>query len=127
MTTEPILVTVTEKPFYVYTNPSFSKLLEIGPLLRFTAYNKNKIIYVWNYYSGFHTHVSVGLKFLENFNSVDFLRGHAGNNNDETYKMVGSDFLTSFIGKMTNKDKVFLNNLLNQDWGWVDDYIKITG
>ena len=40
--------------------------------------------------------------------------------------MVGSDFLNSFVGKMTNKDKVFLNNLLNQDWDWVDDYIKIT-
>ncbi len=41
--------------------------------------------------------------------------------------MVGSDFLTSFIGKMTSKDRIFLNNLLNQDWGWIDNYIKVTG
>jgi hypothetical protein len=127
MTNEPLLVSITEKPFYVYTNPSFSELLEIGPLLRFTANNKNKIIYVWDYYHGFHAQVSVGLKFLETFNSTDFLRGHAGKNDNEIYQMVGSDFLNSFVGKMTNKDKVFLNNLLNQNWDWVDNYIKITG
>ncbi len=57
---------------------------------------------------------------------MDFLRGHAGKNDDGTYEMVGSDFLNSFVGKMTGKEKVFLNNLLNQDWGWVDDYIEVT-
>ena len=41
--------------------------------------------------------------------------------------MVASEFLNSFVGKMTSKDKVFLNNLLNQDWDWVDDFIKVTG
>jgi hypothetical protein len=40
--------------------------------------------------------------------------------------MVGSDFLQSFVGKLDSKEKVFLNNLLNQDWSWIDDYIKIT-
>ena len=37
MANEPLLISVADKPFYVYTNPSFSELLEIGPLLRFTA------------------------------------------------------------------------------------------
>jgi hypothetical protein len=37
MTSEPLLITVTDKPFYVFTNPSFSELSKIGPLLRFTA------------------------------------------------------------------------------------------
>ena len=94
--------------------------------MRFTANNGNKIIYVWNFYDGFHAQVSIGLKFLETFSSTDLLRGHAGKNDNGTYEMVGSDFLNSFVGKMTSKDKVFLNNLLNQDWDWVDDYIKIT-
>lgn len=126
MTTEPILISTTGKPFHVYTNPSLSQLSEIAPLVRFTANNANKVIYVWNYYDGFHAHVSIGLKFTDNFSSLDFLRGHAGKKDNGIYEMVGSDFLNSFVGKMTSKDKVFLNNLLNQDWDWVDDYIKIT-
>ena len=127
MANEPLLVTVTEKPFYVYTNPSFAELSRIAPLVRFTANNANKTVYVWNYYDGYHTHTSVGLKFLETFNSTDFLRGHAGKNDDGYYEMVGSDFLNDFVGKMTNKEKLFLNNLLSQNWDWVNEYIKITG
>ena len=126
MTTEPILISTTDKPFHVFTNPSFSELLGIGPLVRFTANNGNKVIYVWNFYEGFHAHVSIGLKFTDNFSSLDFLRGHAGKKDSGTYEMAGSDFLNSFVGKMTSKDKVFLNNLLNQDWDWVDDYISVT-
>ena len=125
MTNEPLIVTVTEKPFYVYTNPSFSELSRIAPLVRFTANNKNKIIYAWNYYDGFHTQVSVGLKFLETFNSTDFLRGHAAVT-DNGASMIGSDFLESFVGKMTRKDRIFLNNLFNQDWDWVDKFIIIS-
>lgn len=127
MKTEPLLVTITEKPFYVYTNPTFSELSKIGPLIRFFANNGNKVVYAWNFYDGFHAQVSVGLKFLETFNSTNLLRGHAGKNDNGYYEMVGSDFLNSLVGKMTSKEKIFLNNLLNQDWGWVDDYIKITG
>jgi hypothetical protein len=126
LTTEPILISFNDKSFHVFTNPSLSELSKIGPLVRFTANNGNKIIYVWNFYDGFHAQVSIGLKFLETFSSTDLLRGHAGKNDNGTYEMVGSDFLNSFVGKMTSKDKVFLNNLLNQDWDWVDDYIKIT-
>lgn len=126
MTTEPILVSFTEKPFHVFTNPSFSELSKIGPLVRFIANNGNKVIYVWNFYDGFHTHVSIGLKFAENFSSSELLRGHAGKNDNGTYEMVGSNFLNSFLEKMTGKEKIFLNNLLNQNWDWVDDYIKIT-
>ncbi|MDR3613067.1 MAG: hypothetical protein P4L53_05855, partial [Candidatus Obscuribacterales bacterium] len=98
----------------------------LTPLVRFFANNANKVIYVWNFYDGFHSQISISLKFLENFSSSDLLRGSAGKNDDGHYEMVGSQFLNSFVGKMTNKDKVFLNNLLNQDWDWVDDYIKIT-
>ena len=127
MAGEPVLVSANAKSFQVHTNPSSSELLKIGPLVRFTANNANKVIYVWNYYDGFHAHVSIGLKLSENFSSLDFLRGHAGKNDDGTYEMVGSDFLTSFIGKMTSKDRIFLNNLLNQDWDWVNDFIKVTG
>ena len=126
MNSEPILISSSNKPFHVFTNPSFSELSGIAPLVRFTANNGNKVIYVWNFYEGFHAHVSIGLKFTDNFSSLDFLRGHAGKKDSGTYEMAGSDFLNSFVGKMTSKDKVFLNNLLNQDWDWVDDYIEVT-
>ena len=126
MPIEPITIFTNQKSFHVFTNPSFSELSEIAPLVRFTANNANKVIYVWNFYDGFHAHVSIGLKFSENFSSLDFLRGHAGKNDIENHEMVGSDFLQSFVGKMVGKEKIFLNNLLNQDWDWVDDYIKIS-
>ncbi|MGC8604573.1 MAG: hypothetical protein ACP5VS_12935, partial [Desulfomonilaceae bacterium] len=102
------------------------ELSEIDALVRFFANSGNKVIYVWRFFDGLHGQVSIGLNFLETFYSTDLLRGHAGKNDDGIYEMVGSDFLRSFTGKKTNKDKSLLKNLLNQDWGWVDDYIKIT-
>jgi hypothetical protein len=39
--------------------------------------------------------------------------------------MVGSDFLESFVGRMAGKEKVFLSNLLNQPWDWMDSYIRV--
>ena len=127
MTNEPLLISSGDKPFHVFTNPSVPELLQIGHLVRFTADNKTKKVYIWDYYDGFHAHVSVGMKFSENFDSLDFLKGHAEKKDNGTYEMVGSDFLNSFVGKMTGKEKVFLNNLLNQEWDWVDDFIKVTG
>ncbi|MGO8879775.1 MAG: hypothetical protein ACLQMS_09710 [Desulfomonilaceae bacterium] len=44
-----------------------------------------------------------------------------------TYEMLGSDFLQSFVGRLTGQDKVSLTNLLNQDWHWVDDFILVSG
>ena len=41
--------------------------------------------------------------------------------------MGGSDFLESFVGKLAGKEKIFFRSLLNQDWNWVDDFIKVTG
>ena len=40
--------------------------------------------------------------------------------------MSGSDFLQSFVGRMTGSERLFLSNLLNQDWDWVNRYIEIT-
>jgi hypothetical protein len=42
-----------------------------------------------------------------------------------TREMVGSDFLESFVGRMAGKEKVFLSNLLNQPWDWMDSYIRV--
>ena len=123
---EPVVVSVNGKTFKVWTNPSFSELPEIGPLVRFTADNKTKNIYVWEFNSGHHGDVSIGLKLEDPYNSLNFLRGHAARKDDGTYEMVGSDFLESFVGRLAGKEKVFLSNLLNQSWDWVDSYILVT-
>ncbi|MGO9739204.1 MAG: hypothetical protein ACLPVO_17500 [Desulfomonilaceae bacterium] len=124
---DPILVCANDRTFNVWTNPSVSQLEEIGSLVRFTADNKTRNVYVWEFNSGRHGNVSVGLKLDDPFNSLDFLKGHAGKNDKGTYQMVGSDFLQSFVGRLAGKEKVFLSNLLNQEWDWVDSYIKVTG
>jgi hypothetical protein len=42
--------------------------------------------------------------------------------------MVGSDFLQSFVGHLAGREQVFLTNLLNQRWDWLDGYgyIQVT-
>jgi len=127
MAGEPVLVSANAKSFRVYTNPSLPELSEIGSLVRFTANTKDKNVYVWDFNSGHHGDVSIALNLDDSFNSLDFLKGHAERNDGGSYGMVGSDSLESFVGKMTGKEKVFLRNLLNQDWGWIDDYIKVSG
>ncbi len=123
---EQIVVSLNGKPLTVLTNPSFFELSEIGPLVRFTADNKTKNVYVWEFNSGHHADVSIILKLADPFNSLDFLKGHAEKNDNGTYRMVGSDFLQSFVGHLAGREKVFLTNLLNQRWDWVDDYIQVT-
>jgi hypothetical protein len=124
---QPTVVSVNGRTFKVWTNPSCSELSEIGPLVRFTADNKTQNIYVWEFNSGHHGDVSIGLKLEDPYNSLNFLRGHAARKDDGTYEMVGSDFLESFVGRLAGKEKVFLSNLLNQPWDWVDGYIRLTG
>jgi hypothetical protein len=125
MSSEPVLVSANGK-FRVYTNPSLTKLLEIGPSVRFTADSKDTKVYVWDFNSGRHADVSIGLKLDDPFNSLEFLKGHAERNADGSYEMVGSDFLQSFVGKLTERDKSVLYNLLKQKWDWVDGYIQVT-
>jgi hypothetical protein len=72
---------------------------------------------------GRHGDVSTGLKLEDPYNTLDFLRGHAQRNQDGIYQMIGSDFLQSFVGRLAGKDRVFLTNLLNHRWDWVDSYI----
>ena len=124
---QPTVVSVNGRTFKVWTNPSFLELSEIGPLVRFTADNQIKKIYVWEFNSGHHGDVSIGLRLEDPYNSLDFLRGHAAKKDDGTYEMVGSDFLESFVGRLAGKEKVFLSNLLSRPWDWLDSYIRVTG
>jgi hypothetical protein len=128
MKIEPVVIKSAKgTQFSVYTNPSSSELMAMGTLVRFTADRKKRNIYVWNFSAGHHLDVSVGLRLSDSFDSVDYLKGHASISDDGIYTMVGSDFLQSFVGRLTNKDKLFLKNLLSQDWGWTKDFIEVEG
>jgi hypothetical protein len=106
MPNEPITIFTNSKSFQVFTNPSFSELSEIGPLVRFAADNKTKNVYVWDFNSGHHADVSIGLKLDDPFNSLDFLKGHAIKIDNSIYEMVGLDFLQSFFCKPVGKERV---------------------
>ena len=58
--------------------------------------------------------------------STLFLKGAATKTGDETYVMSGSDFLQSFVGRMTSAERLFLTDLLDQNWDWVNRYIEVT-
>ena len=70
---------------------------------------------------GHHADVSIGLQLDDKFNSPEFLKGHAIKIDNSSYEMVGSDFLQSFVGRLTGKERVFLSNLLNQKWDWISN------
>ena len=61
MTSKPISVSANGKSFLLFTNPSFSELSRIGSLVGFTADNKAKNVYVWDFNWGHHGNVSIGL------------------------------------------------------------------
>ncbi len=58
--------------------------------------------------------------------SILFLKGAATRTGDGIYVMSGSDFLQSFVGRMIGSERLFLSNLLNQDWDWVNRYIEVS-
>ncbi len=55
-----------------------------------------------------------------------FLKGEATRTGDGIYVMSGSDFLQSFVKRMTGSERLFLSNLLNQDWDGVNRYIEVS-
>ena len=115
------------KFFEVWTNPSLSELSEIGEVVRFTADCRTCNLYVWNFSAGHHADVSSALELEGTFSSLDFLKGAACKGINGTYRMHDSDFLKSFIGRLTGSERKFLTELLNNDWSWVDRYIEVTG
>jgi hypothetical protein len=62
MSNQPITILANQKSFKVWTNPSFPELSAISPLVRFTADNRRRNVYIWDFNSGHHGDVSIGLK-----------------------------------------------------------------
>jgi hypothetical protein len=119
-------INVDGKSFDVWMNPKRGEFAQIGETLRFTADLTTHTLYVWDFSAGHHTDVSVGMGLGDAAYSTLFLKGAATKTGDETYVMSGSDFLQSFVGRMTEAERLFLSKLLDQDWEWVDRYIEVT-
>ncbi|MGO8879587.1 MAG: hypothetical protein ACLPVO_20740 [Desulfomonilaceae bacterium] len=70
----------------------------LGPLVKFTADNKTKNVYVWELNSGRHGNVSVGLKLDDPFNSLDFLKWHAAKKDNSAMKWWVQLFCNLLLG-----------------------------
>lgn len=119
-------VNTNGKAFDVWMNPDEHDFAHIGEVVRFTADRKTHSLYVWNFSAGHHGDVSVGMGLGDSAGSILFLKGAATKTGDGAYVMSGSDFLQSFVGRMTGAERMFLGKLFNQDWEWVDRYIEVT-
>jgi len=120
------LVNANGKSFEVWMNPERTEFSRIGDVVRFTADLTTRTLYVWDSSAGHHTDVSVGMGLGDAADSTLFLKGAATKTGDETYVMSGSDFLQSFVGRMTSAERLFLTDLLDQNWDWVNRYIEVT-
>ena len=120
------LVNANGKSVEVWMNPERTEFSRIGEVARFTADLSTHTLYVWDFSAGHHADVSVGMRLGDSAGSILFLKGAATRTGDGIYVMSGSDFLQSFVGRMTGAERLFLSNLLNQDWDWVNRYIEVS-
>lgn len=112
-------------PFAIYANQPLHEAEGLGSVIRFTADDRSKVVYAWNFNEGHHSDASRALQLNDKFSSPDFLRGAAERINGE-YVFISSDFLASFKGRLLAQDRQFLITLFSKDWSWVDEYIEIT-
>ncbi len=130
MTTEsrPVLVHINGKKFLVWTNPVPSDFSSMPERVRFTADRTTLSVYVWDYSSAMHTDMSMYLGLHDPYSSPDFLKGAAQKGADGLYRMLESHFLQSFKrNRLPREERVILEDLLREDWSWVNEYMEVTG
>jgi hypothetical protein len=107
----------------VFENPTSRDKKDLGDIIRFTAYNKNKTVYTWKYDQAHHVDISRAVGIKHRFNDPDLLMGGAEWKNG-IWVFNSSDFLLNFK-RMLNNEKDFITALLNNDWSWVNKYIDV--
>jgi len=124
--TSRTIVNAFGKEFQVFINPNSSEEQRLlGNVVRFTADNRTKTVYLWSFNGGHHADVSISLKLKDTFSDRDVLRG-AAQLREDVYHFVTSDFFSSFKKGVPNVDRFFLKELFSRDWSWVDKYIRVT-
>jgi hypothetical protein len=111
--------------FVVWVNPARDDFPMLGDVVRFTADNRTKTVYVWPFSSGHHSDVSRGLKLKDSYSCPEVLRGAAQKKGSQ-YQFVASDFLASFRKNPGEDDRQFLIQMLSKDWSWVNEYVVVT-
>jgi hypothetical protein len=113
------------EPFIIYANQALLEGNDLGTGIRFTADDRTKTVYGWNFNAGHHADTSRALNLKDTYSSLDFLRG-AAEKIDGKFVFVASDFFKSFKGRLVGDDRRFLTALFAKDWSWVDQYILVT-
>lgn len=107
----------------VFKNPTPRDHRDLGDVIRFTAYNKTKTLYAWNYSNAHHKDISRAVGIKHRFDDPDLLTGVAEWKNGK-YVFHSADFLKDFK-KMIGAERDYLDVLINNDWEWVNRYVKI--
>src|SRR5208283_4906801 len=64
-------------PFIIYANQALLARNDLGTCIRFTADDRTKTVYGWNFNAGHHCDTSRALNFNDQYSSLEFLRGAA--------------------------------------------------
>ncbi len=118
-------VNASREPFIIYANQALLAGNDLATCIRFTADDRTKTVYGWNFNAGHHCDTSRALNFNDQYSSLDFLRG-AAEKVEGKFEFVASDFFKSFKGRLVGGDRKFLTALFSKDWSWVDQYILVT-
>jgi hypothetical protein len=111
--------------FLIVVNPTMDDISILGPHIRFTADNRTRTVYAWQFSSGHHADVSIGLKLKDSYSCPDVFRG-AAVMVEGAYRFADSDFLSSFRKYPGEDDRRFLIQMVSIDWSWVNEYIIVT-
>ena len=65
------------EPFIIYANQALLAVNDLGTGIRFTADDRTKTVYGWNFNEGHHCDTSRALNFNDQYSSLEFLRGAA--------------------------------------------------
>ena len=124
----PVLVHINGKKFHLWTNPGPSHFSSLPERVRFTVDRTTQTVYVWDYSCAMHTDMSMHLGLHDPYSSPNFLKGAAKRGSDGRFLMVESHFLQSFKrNRLPKEERIILENLLRQDWSWVNQYMEVTG
>jgi hypothetical protein len=109
----------------LFKNPTKGDFKDLGEVIRFTAYYKDKSIYAWDYSKAFHVDISRALKQQHRFDDPDLLTGIAEWSGGK-WKFTTSDSFDKFTKMIKLKDeREYLEKLLSKDWSWANRYIDL--
>ena len=118
----------------VFVNPSQKEIKSMGEVVRFIADNKSKKVYAFDgsdvihsqAWKEFPNEVTKGREFNE-ISLLPILKELNKVHIDELeYSIRNIQREIKKGGKAFNRDVEYVNGILDQDWKWVDKYVKVS-